>query len=109
VIATRLTGRPDLKMGEYVLESTERVAEPHDRRVPFETQKAVYERDNSTCQSCGWNREHWTKQDPRILEVHHIENHVDGGPNILGNLVVLCSRCHDDVHAGRKELPPNII
>jgi len=108
-IATRFTGRPDLKMGEYVLENAERIAEPHDRKIPFDVQKEVYEKANNTCQLCGWNREKWTRDDPRILELHHVEEHVEGGPNIPENLVVLCGRCHDDVHAGRRELPPNII
>ena len=108
-ISTRFTGRPDLRMGEYVLESSERIADPHDRNIPFEVQKAVYDRAKSTCELCGWGRKQWTKEDPRILELHHIIEHVDQGPNIPENLVVLCSRCHDDIHAGRRELPPNIV
>ena len=108
-ISTRFTGRPDLKMGEYILESDERIAEPHDRKIPFEVQRTVYERANSTCELCGWNREMWTRSDPRILELHHIAEHADGGPNIPENLLVLCSRCHDDIHAGRRELPPAIV
>ena len=108
-IATRFTGRPDLKMGEYILENSERIAEAHDRKIPFDIQRAVYERDNNTCRLCGWNRKKWTREDPRILELHHIEEHVEGGPNIPENLVVLCSKCHDEVHAGRRELPTNII
>ena len=108
-IATSFTGRPDLKMGEYVLENAERIAEPHDRKIPFDVQKEVYEKANNTCQLCGWNREKWTRDDPRILELHHVEEHVEGGPNIPENLVVLCGRCHDEVNAGRRELPPNII
>jgi len=40
-ISTRFTGRPDLKMGEYILESLERIAEPHDRNISFEVQKAA--------------------------------------------------------------------
>ena len=55
-IATRFTGRPDLRMGEYVLESKERIAEPHDRKIPFDVQKAVYERDKNTCRLDGWRR-----------------------------------------------------
>lgn len=108
-ISTRFTGRPDLRMGEYILETSERIAEPHDRNIPFEVQRIVYERANSTCELCGWSRERWTRDDPRILELHHITEHADGGPNVPENLVVLCSRCHDDVHAGRRELPPDIV
>jgi hypothetical protein len=108
-IATNFTGRPDLKMGEYVLESVERIAESHDRKIPFDVQRLVYERANSTCQMCGWNRSKWTKKDPRILEIHHIAEHAEGGPNIPENLVVLCSKCHDEIHAGRRKLPTNIL
>jgi len=108
-IATQFTGRPDLKMGEYVLESKDRIAESHDRRIPFEVQKAVYERDNNTCSLCGWLRKKWTRKDPRILELHHLQEHAAGGANVAQNLIVLCSKCHDEIHAGRKELPPNIL
>jgi hypothetical protein len=100
-IATRVTGRPDLRPGEYVLESKERVAEPHDRHIPHEVQQVVYQRDNNTCRLCGWNRDKWTREDPRILELHHVVHHKDGGANNAENLLVLCNRCHDDVHAGR--------
>jgi hypothetical protein len=108
-VATRFTGRPDLKMGEYILESDERRSEPHDRNIPFEVQREIYERDQSTCRLDGWNREKWSRADPRILELHHIEEHVAGGPNIPENLIVLCSKCHDDIHAGRRQLPPHIM
>jgi hypothetical protein len=108
-IATVFTGRPDLKMGEYVLESSERRFEAHDRKIPFEVQKEVYARDENTCQLDGWTRERWSKEDPRILELHHIKEHVAHGPNVASNLIVLCSKCHDDVHAGRKKLPTRIL
>jgi 5-methylcytosine-specific restriction endonuclease McrA len=104
-IATHFTGRPDLRSGEYILESQERIAEPHDRNIPHEVQKSVYTRDLNACRLCGWNRERWIAADPRILELHHLHYHRDRGANTLNNLVVLCSRCHDDVHAGRVEIP----
>ena len=104
-IATRFTGRPDLRMGEYVLESLDRL-EPHDRSVSPETQRIVYERDRSTCRSCGWNRDRWRSDDPRILELHHVRHHRDRGPNEPENLIVLCSRCHDDIHARRLLVDP---
>jgi 5-methylcytosine-specific restriction endonuclease McrA len=96
-------------MGEYVLESADRIAEPHDRKIPFDVQKAVYERAKSSCELCGWNRERWTREDPRILELHHLSEHAEGGKNVAENLIVLCSKCHDDVHGGRRQLPPNIL
>lgn len=109
LVATRFTGRPDLCMGEYVLESLEPIAEPHDRRIPFDVQKIVYKRDGNKCQFCGWTRERWSREDPRRLELHHVHGHADGGQNTVENLVVLCSKCHDDLHAKRIELPKGII
>ncbi len=108
-IATNLTGRQDLKMGEYVLESRERVAEPHDRKIPFEIQKEVYKRDKNSCCLCNWNHKKWTKGDPRILELHHIHEHVRGGKNSADNIILICSKCHDKIHAGKLKLPPNIL
>lgn len=104
-VATRFTGRPDLRPGEYVLEVAERVGKPHDRNIPKAVEEAVYARDNNTCRIDGWNREKWTREDPRFLELHHIEHHVQGGPNTPANLIVVCNRCHDDIHRGRVEPP----
>lgn len=101
LIATRFTGRPDLGVGQYVLEHVDRQSDPHDRHIPESVQKQVYERDRNRCLSCGWMRSSWTREDPRSLELHHIEHHAEGGVNDATNLVVLCSRCHDQVHAGR--------
>lgn len=100
-LATQLTGRPDLRMGEYVLESAERRADPHDRHVKLEIQQEVYARDKNTCIACGWSRMRAIASDPRYLELHHVQHHASGGKNAAENLVVLCSRCHDEVHAGR--------
>jgi hypothetical protein len=100
-VATFFTGRPDLRPGEYVLESADRIAPPHDRHVPEDVQRAVYARDQNTCCNCGWQHPMWTRYDPRFLELHHIEEHAHGGENVTENLLVLCNRCHDDAHAGR--------
>lgn len=108
-VATRFTGRPDLGMGEYVLETLDRIAEAHDRRIPFGVQKVVYERAGNACELCGWTREGWTREDPRILELHHLQQHAAGGQNTPENLIALCSRCHDEVHGGRRNIPPQLL
>lgn len=100
-IATHFTGRPDLKVGEYVLENLDRVAEPHDRHISEAVQREVFARDNNACSNCHWSRDQWTRADPRFLELHHFKGHVAGGQNVAANLVVLCNVCHDAVHAGR--------
>ncbi len=106
-IATRFTGRPDLGMGEYILLSSERVTQPHDRHIPMKVQRAVYERDANTCKVCGWSMSQWSPSDPRILELHHVRAHTERGENVEDNLIVICSRCHDEVHAGRVRIQSN--
>lgn len=98
-ISTRQTGRPDLKPGEYILESTDRISEPHDRSIPAAIQEEVYKRDGNRCCNCGWTVDAWTRKDPRILELHHRKMLSKGGQNTAENLCVLCSVCHDAVHA----------
>jgi hypothetical protein len=100
-IATRFTGRPDLRSGEYVLQNLDRFADEHDRHISETDQRAVYERDRNRCRNCGWGQDMWTRQNPRYLELHHMTEHRKGGSNTQDNLVVLCSKCHDEVHAGR--------
>lgn len=103
-VATKITGRPDLRVGEYILLSMDRVAVPHDRKIPIDVQRIVYARDSNKCRACGWTVERYSPTDPRILELHHMEEHVAHGPNTAENLIVLCSRCHDKVHAGTLDL-----
>jgi nitrate reductase cytochrome c-type subunit len=100
-VATKLTGRPDLRPGEYVLEAVDRVDQPHDRHIPREVEEEVYRRDNNTCVNCGWDRSRWTREDPRFLQIHHVIQHAKRGSDTPENLVVLCNRCHVDVHSGR--------
>jgi hypothetical protein len=104
-VATRFTGRPDLKQGEYVLENEQITAEPHDRQISHAVAIEVFARDQNKCRVCGWEHSLWTRQNPRFLELHHFEHHEVGGKNIALNLLVLCNVCHDSVHAGRT-FPP---
>jgi hypothetical protein len=54
--------------------------------------KAVAARDGS-CVGCGAGRPY--------CDVHHVVWRSDGGPTDVDNLVLLCWRCHGDVHAYR--------
>lgn len=54
--------------------------------------KAVFIRDNFTCQYCGYNLENATEFQP--LHIDHIKPWCAGGNNSLNNLVVACQRCN---------------
>lgn len=100
-VVTKTTGMPDLPVGVYVL-AENRQAPEHDRIIPDHLRRAVLLRDDYKCQECGWHHEKWNPSDPRHLEAHHKEQHVDGGANREENLVTLCNICHDNVHKGKK-------
>lgn len=98
-VKSKNTGRPDLAVGVYVLED-ERQAPPHDRKIPDAVRVEVLERDGFRCTDCGWSRDQTHPDDPRkILELHHVVQHQNGGANTAENLVTLCNVCHDRLHA----------
>jgi hypothetical protein len=99
-IATKVTGRPDLPVGVYVLEA-DRQLPAHDRNIPDPVRVAVLQRDKYECVHCHWRQEKWNRADPRHLELHHKKHHVKGGANTKDNLETVCNICHDDIH--RKE------
>lgn len=97
LVSTYWNGRPELKSGMYLLEE-DRQLPSHDRSIPDSVRRNVLVRDKYTCHECSWNREQWNPDDPRHLELHHLERHVDGGSNLLENLITLCNVCHDTRH-----------
>jgi len=96
-VFTKQSGRPDLDVGEYVLEA-DRQSFVHDRQIPDSVRREVLRRDGYRCTSCGWHQEEWSTADPRFLELHHVRPHAEGGENIPENLTTLCNVCHDEAH-----------
>ncbi|MSO82345.1 MAG: HNH endonuclease [Acidobacteria bacterium] len=80
-----------------MLES-ERQAHRHDRNIKDSDRRKVLQRDNHTCQQCGWSHIKWNRSDPRHLEVHHRKHYARGGTNEPGNVVTFCNVCHDEIH-----------
>ena len=64
-------------------------------RLDENLRKAAILRDNCTCQECGKRN--------CVLEVHHIKAKRFGGANTIGNLITLCSNCHQKTE-GREEV-----
>ena len=100
-IVTKTTGMPDLPVGVYVLAS-DRQAPEHDRVIKDSVRREVLSRDRYRCKQCNWHPEIWNSSDPRHLEAHHEQQHVDRGENTVENLITLCNVCHDKVHAKAK-------
>lgn len=97
-IVTRTSGDRSMPVGVYRLES-DRQTIRHDRRIPDPVRVEVLTRDEFKCRQCSWERSQTQDDDPRsLLELHHIEQHVDGGENEASNLITLCNVCHDEVH-----------
>lgn len=98
-VASRMSGRPDLAVGVYVLEH-DRQARPNDRKINDAVRVNVLNRDNHKCRVCGWDYSQKKPGDPRnFLELHHLLHHVKGGQNTEDNLITLCNTHHDEVHS----------
>ena len=98
-IVSKQSGRQDLPVGAYVLETLKQMPE-HDRAIPDAVRCKVLERDHFQCVECGWSYSQSNPADPRHnLELHHVTHHAKGGENTAENLVTLCNVCHDKKHA----------
>jgi hypothetical protein len=60
--------------------------------------RALTARDRG-CIRCG--------RTPRFCQAHHIHHWRHGGTTDLSNLVLLCSRCHHDLHHGHYHVTMN--
>lgn len=87
--------------GGYVLRSKEKISKPADAYINLKLRQKVLERDNYTCQQCGYKAgEKYADGELVKLEVDHIMPLHDKGKTEEGNLWTLCSRCN----AGKKSL-----
>lgn len=64
-------------------------------RLDENLRKATILRDGCKCQECGKSN--------TVLEVHHIRAKRFGGANTIGNLITLCSACHQKTEGKEQE------
>ncbi len=92
-----IAGRQDRPLDPAKMEAIlcdARVRRPGGRNtatVPPRLRLEVLQRDGFRCRVPGC-------RSPRFLEVHHLVPRSAGGGNDPGNLVSLCSRCHQTLH-----------
>ncbi|MFT4912590.1 MAG: hypothetical protein ACI9YM_001169 [Brevundimonas sp.] len=104
-VLTKMQGRPEIPVGSYVL-AEDKQSPSHDRKISDSVRIAVLQRDGFKCRHCGWSRGNLDPDDPRkLLELHHVREHAQGGVNTVENLVTLCNVDHDAVHAKTLSLP----
>lgn len=89
--------RSDLKPGEYLLETLERI-QAASRNISRETRAFVLERDGYTCQTCGSGA---GDPDPYVpsrkirLTLGHIVDKSRGGSDEPDNLRAICMNCNE--------------
>ena len=64
-------------------------------RLDENLRKATILRDNCRCQECGKSN--------CVLEVHHIRARRYGGADTIGNLITLCSTCHQKTEGRERD------
>lgn len=64
----------------------------HRQAIHVRAQRAGRERDGNVCQICG-SRDH--------VEGHHIIDYQFNGAAVVDNIITLCRKHHNDVHAGK--------
>ena len=64
-----------------------------NRQISNEQKIAVFGKNNS-CEKCKTSF-----KDYKEAEYHHIQRYADGGKSEIENIMILCSKCHDEIHS----------
>lgn len=106
-----ITLRPDtLHYGEIrcPLHGHSWVPKPRESKVPrkranLSLRKLIPKSLDSVCEICS-REEHLLKSlsPPVYFQVHHVVEHQHGGEDITENLRLVCSECHELIHARRR-------
>jgi len=83
--------RKDILIRDFLLKY--QLCELDDRRQISDEEKIDIFSQKQECESCGYEF-----KDYKEAEYHHKVRYVDGGITDIGNTMILCSKCHDDIH-----------
>lgn len=87
------------KQKGYILETDQKAERSADDYVNLRLRTEVLERDNFTCQICGYTKDDTYPAGEKVkLEIDHIVPLAQGGKTEVDNLQTLCSHCN----AGKK-------
>lgn len=87
------------------------IGQPQPRRIAAATPHATYERRadvkawvlreaRGRCELCRCDAPFKNVNDEGYLELHHVHQLAEGGPDIVENAVALCPNCHRRLHHG---------
>ena len=111
-------GRQFIPVAAFEIEAREEakrknLSKPQGNRRPTVTSSAItqYQRDaavkawvlqqaNGKCESCGQPAPFNGSDGQPFLEVHHVRQLADSGPDTVTNAVALCPNCHREAHYG---------
>lgn len=91
--AERLNENRKNTMKEYLIDSLKLKPLDDNRQITEEEKITVYSKANQVCEKCGKEF-----KDFKEAEYHHIELYSNGGNSSIENIMVLCKKCHDDIH-----------
>lgn len=85
-------------MKEYMISELQLKELDENRQISEEYKITAYGNVNGCCEKCGKKF-----KDYKEAEYHHIELYSNGGPTLIDNIMVLCDKCHDDIHCNKIE------
>lgn len=83
-------------MKEYMIEELKLTPLDINRQITDEEKITAYAKANNCCEKCGKRF-----KDYKEAEYHHIELYSNGGKTEIDNIMVLCTKCHDDIHRNK--------
>ncbi len=88
--------RRDILIKEFLAKHP--LDELDDRRQISDEEKNAIFAKKQQCELCGVEF-----KDYKEAEYHHKTRYADGGKTEIGNIMILCSKCHDEIH-GKSEI-----